>query len=170
MTCARAIFAAATLAALFSLNHAGAENTGTAAAATAEVALTVLSPSGERQLSVAEIESLGLRRVTTRSPWEAGTLTFEGVLLRDLLRHLGLERADSLTVTASDDYTQVIPNEDWANWPLLVATRQDGKPLTRRTQGPTRLVYPLSDHPELDSPVHKPRWVWAISSMEARFN
>jgi len=147
-----------------------AESATTPAALEGEqlVALTILSSSSERRdITVSEIEALGLREVTTRSPWEAGELKLEGVLLRELLRLAGIENAEAVTVRAEDGYTQTIPREDWEKWPLILATRQDGEALTRRTQGPTRIVYPLNDYPELDTPDYKPRWIWTITSIEA---
>lgn len=121
--------------------------------------LKVVANGREAELELRDIEGLGLRRVRTRSPWEDGSFTFEGVLLRDVLKHAGLGDAKAVRVRASDDYIQTIPREDWVNAPVLLATRQDGQPMTRRMQGPTRIVYPLDDHPELDTPLHKPRWV-----------
>jgi hypothetical protein len=146
-----------------------AESATTPAALEGEqlVALTILSSSERRDITVSEIEALGLRQVTTRSPWEAGELKFEGVLLRDVLRLAGMENAEAVTVRAEDGYRQTIPREDWEKWPLILATRQDGQALTKRTQGPTRIVYPLNDYPELDTPDYKPRWIWTITSIEA---
>lgn len=135
--------------------------------APATEALSVLGPEGERTYTLAELEALPLYRVTTTSPWEAGELTFEGVLLRDFLKLVGLADAPAITVRAADGYTQVLPREDWADFPTLLATRQDGRLLTRRTQGPTRIVYPLKDAPALDTELRKPRWVWLIRSIEA---
>jgi hypothetical protein len=117
-------------------------------------------------VTLRQLEKLGLYRVTTPSPFEKGELTFEGVLFRDVLKLVGLEGEDSVTLRAIDEYVQVIPHEDWTEGPLLLATRQDGKLLTRRTQGPTRLVYPLNDYPPFDTPVRKPRWVWLIETLE----
>lgn len=117
-------------------------------------------------VTLRQIEKLGLYRVTTPSPFEKGELTFEGVLFRDVLKLLGVEGEASVTVRAVDEYVQIIPREDWTEGPLLLATRQDGELLTRRTQGPTRLVYPLNDHPAYGTPIHKPRWVWLIRTIE----
>jgi hypothetical protein len=112
------------------------------------------------------LEALGLYRVTTKSPWEEGQLTFEGVLVSDVVEYLGLGSAKALRIRALDDYTQDIPREDWVDRPLLLATRQDGKPLTRRTQGPARLVYPLAEYPDYKAAVHDERWIWVIKSVE----
>lgn len=118
-------------------------------------------------VTLRQLEKLGVYRVVTPSPYEKGELTFEGVLFRDMLKFVGLDGEESVTLRAADDYVQIIPREDWTAGPLLLATRQDGKLLTRRTQGPTRLVYPLNDHPAFDTPVHKPRWIWLIKAIEA---
>jgi hypothetical protein len=117
-------------------------------------------------VTLRQLETLGLHRVVTPSPFEKGQLTFEGVLFRDVLKLLGLEGEKSVTLRAVDEYVQIIPHEDWTEGPLLLATRQDGKLLTRRTQGPTRLVYPINDYPAFDTPIRKPRWVWMIETLE----
>ncbi|AZO00729.1 hypothetical protein EJ066_28525 [Mesorhizobium sp. M9A.F.Ca.ET.002.03.1.2] len=130
------------------------------------VAFNVQRDGKSIPVTLRQLEKLGLYRVTTPSPFEKGQLTFEGVLFRDMLKLFGLEDKDSVTLRAVDDYVQIIPQEDWTEGPLLLATRQDGKLLTRRTQGPTRLVYPLNDHPAFDTPIRKPRWVWLIKTLE----
>lgn len=130
-------------------------------------ALTVIGPQGERTYTLAEVEALPLYRIVTTSPWEMGELTLEGVLLRDFLKLAGLYDAPAVTIRAADGYAQMLPRSDWARVPAFLATRQDGRPLTRRTQGPTRLVYPIKDMPALDTEIRKPRWVWLIQSIEA---
>jgi hypothetical protein len=131
------------------------------------VAFTVQKNGESIPVTLRQLEKLGLYRVTTPSPFETGQLTFEGVLFRDVLKLVGLEGADSVALRAVDEYVQIIPHEDWTEGPLLLATRQDGKLLTRRTQGPTRLVYPLNDYPAFDTPLRKPRWVWLIKTIES---
>lgn len=129
-------------------------------------AVSVIGANGSINVTVAELEAVGLKRVTTHSPWEKGELVFEGILFRDFLEKVGLGDAEAVLVRAIDNYTQSIPRKDWMEGPLLLATRQNGKPLTLRTQGPIRLVYPLRDYPEYDTEIHKRRWVWAITSIE----
>ncbi|TGQ62642.1 MAG: hypothetical protein E5V49_00790 [Mesorhizobium sp.] len=131
------------------------------------VAFEVQKDGKSVPVTLRQLEKLGLYRVTTPSPFEEGQLTFEGVLFRDVLKLLGLNNQGSVTLRAVDDYVQVIPQEDWTEGPLLLATRQDGKLLTRRTQGPSRLVYPLNDYPAYDTPIRKPRWIWLIKAMES---
>lgn len=134
--------------------------------ADATVAFTVIGDNREVPVTVRELEALGLYRVTTASPWEKGDLVFEGVLFSNVVEHVGLGDANAVRLRALDSYTQVIPRQDWIDRPLILATRQDGEQLTRRTQGPTRIVYPLSEYPDYDPAVHDGRWVWLIESLE----
>jgi hypothetical protein len=134
--------------------------------AEAVVAFVVTGNGEELPVTVPELEALGLYQVTTESPWEEGDLTFQGVLFSDVVAYLGLGDATSLRIRALDDYAQEVPREDWVDKPLILATRQDGEPLTRRTQGPSRLVYPLSEYPGYEPTVQDDRWVWLIKRIE----
>ena len=129
-------------------------------------AFTVVDTDNRVDIDLADLSSLPHYKLQTDSPWEEGQQTFEGVLFRDVLKLLNLSDAEAVIVRAKDDYSQRIPREDWLNYPTLLALRADGKTLTRRDQGPTRLVYPVLEHPELNNPVHKNRWVWLIESVE----
>jgi hypothetical protein len=135
-------------------------------AAAAVVAFELVKPGEQRPVIVPELEALGLHRVTTQSPWEKGELTFEGVLFSDVVEYLGFRGARAVRIRALDGYVQDVPREDWLDKPLLLATRQDGVPLVRRTQGPTRLVYPLLEYPDYQPVVQDPRWVWLITTLE----
>lgn len=133
-------------------------------------------PSGEafklmidaetQSVSLAELEGLGMRRVTTSSPWEEGMLTFEGPLLADVVSYLGLDDVPFIKLRAIDGFVAEIPRSDWLDAPVVLATRQDGKLLSRRNQGPTRVIFPLVDYPQLSNEIHKGRWIWLISSLE----
>jgi hypothetical protein len=135
-------------------------------AATAVVAFKLVKQGEQRSVTVPELEALGLHRVTTQSPWEEGELTFEGVLFSDVVEYLGFRDARAVRIRALDGYVQDVPREDWLDKPLLLATRQDGEALVRRTQGPTRLVYPLLEYPDYQPVVQDPRWVWLIKTLE----
>lgn len=129
--------------------------------------VTIQLPGGREQvLSLRELESLGVWQVRTSSPWEKGELTLEGPLLRDVLAHAGVEGVPRIVIRALDDFVQEIPHADWHDFPVILATRADGKPLGRRQRGPTRIVYPLIDHPELATYERRVRWVWMIASIE----
>lgn len=134
--------------------------------ATSGPAFTIVNGPREMQIDLAQLSTLPQYRLLTDSPWEKGQQEFEGVLFRDVLELMQLEDADAVVVRAIDNYAQRIPRKDWADFPALLALRSNGVFLTRRNQGPARLVYPVLDYPELNNPVHKTRWVWLIKTIE----
>jgi len=118
-------------------------------------------------IGVSEIEALGMHVLETSSFWPEDDGVYQGVLLETFLDHAGLGDADAIRVDAADGFSQYIPREDWSRWPLLLASRRDGVPLTRRTKGPLRILYPRDSDPELTSLAYRLRWVWLIVRISA---
>lgn len=129
------------------------------------VLLQVGAPGQERAFTLAQIEAIGLHRVTTSTYWPADDGTYEGPLLRDLLAAAGLANAAQVRVTALDGFTQAIPREDWTRWPVMVATRKNGAALGVRDKGPLRIVYPRDMDPALRDAQYRLRWVWMIKGI-----
>lgn len=129
-------------------------------------AFNVIIDGDTQPVTLAEIEGLGMYRATTTTPWEAGSFTFEGPLLGDVLTYLGLADREKIILRAVDGFTAAIPRVDWQDSPVLLATRRDGKLLSRRAQGPTRIVYPETDFPDYAVQEYKSRWIWLIASVE----
>ncbi|MDA0996888.1 MAG: molybdopterin-dependent oxidoreductase [Proteobacteria bacterium] len=129
--------------------------------------LRVRTRSGERTLSVAEIERLPTFQVTTSTFWPGDDGTYQGVLLADFLKLTGIDGAKEIRVTAIDGFSQIIPSSDWQRWPVVLATRRDGKPLTIRAKGPARVIYPRDMDPQLSESVYRLRWVWLIKLIES---
>jgi len=121
-------------------------------------------------MSLAEIEAIGLFRVSTTTFWPKDDGVYEGVLLSSLLKHVGLADVKELTIWAVDGFSQNIPREDWIMWPILLATRRDGKAMTRRQKGPTRIIYPRDLAPILKDDRYHLRWVWMINEIEKTKN
>jgi len=127
--------------------------------------LDIATAKGVQSYDLATIEELGVYRLITTSPFEDGDLTFEGVLLADLLAKEGIAEATGVELSAIDGYSHVIPREDWTSYPVLLATRQDGEPLS--DLGPLRIIYLISSHPELADELYEARWVWALTTIKA---
>lgn len=116
-----------------------------------------LTVSGDipSKLALSEEDLLKMPRVTVSVADEDGTkIAYEGVPLREILKRAGAPAekdlrgkalASYIVAKASDDYevvftlAEVAP--DFANEPILVADKRDGKPLFGY-QGPFRLVCP----------------------------
>ena len=130
--------------------------------------LTLHGASGKVQLSLAELESLGMHEVRTTTFWPEDDGSYAGPLLRDVLQRAGLDKADEIRVRAKDGFSQVIPRQDWERWPVLLATRHDGQLMRPRNKGPLRIIYPRDMSPELADSVYRLRWVWLVDSIEAK--
>ncbi len=130
----------------------------------------VLSIHGEdgkvHDFTIAQIEALGTYRLTTKTFWPSDDGTYEGVLLSDLLKKVGMHGQKKLLIKAIDDYAVTIPREDWTRWPVLLATRRDGKLLSLRNKGPTRLIFPMALDEKLAVRSMGSHWAWMIKSFE----
>ena len=60
--------------------------------------------------------------------------------MSELLEASGLSSVDAIAVTAENDYRTVIEREIWESVDILVATRVDGRPHSRRVRGPIQFV------------------------------
>ncbi|MGF1609552.1 MAG: molybdopterin-dependent oxidoreductase [Kiloniellales bacterium] len=143
------------------------------AAPTGPVILTVsgaisnTNEDGAATFDDTALEALGLHQLRTSTAWTDGVSTFEGPLLCALLDHVGAE-GDTLVARALNDYTVEIPIDDCRKYPVVLALRSDGRPLSVRDKGPIWIVYPRDDHPELANEVINSRWIWQLEQIEVR--
>jgi hypothetical protein len=115
-----------------------------------------------------DLDAMAQHRLQTATPWTAGTPTFTGVLLRDLLARAGLGRqAGPLTADALNAYRVRIPAADAWRHDVLVATRMNGAVMPLRRFGPYWIVYPLSAQPALDRAEIHDRMIWQLTRLEA---
>lgn len=127
--------------------------------------LSINSPQGVKEYSLAKIESLGLKRLHTTTFWEEDDGVYEGVLLIDLLSHAGMEECTSMVITALDGYEVRIPCADLSKWPVMLATRREGKTMSIRKKGPTRIIYPKDIGGDIALSDMRSRWIWAIKTI-----
>lgn len=128
-------------------------------------ALSLTNVGNEAHLDRALLETFGVTTVRTSTPWSEATHEFEGVLLGSLLKALGAS-GTSMRSRALNDYEVDIPIEDVQRYKVLIAWSCDGISLTRRDKGPLWLVYPWSDHPELNNSATKQRSIWQLHEIE----
>lgn len=128
--------------------------------------LTIATPRGNVAYSIAQLEALGMYRVRTATFWPGDDGVYEGPLLADVLQHAGLGDAAAVKVTAVDEFSAIMPREDWSRWPVILATRREGRPMTARSKGPLRIIYPRDMSPVLEEPVYRLRWIWLVQRIE----
>lgn len=106
-----------------------------------EATLVVAGTDGvETVYTPAQLEKFPTYSLTTTTPWRDEAAMFEGVLLSDILASRGLDKIDAVTVLAENDYKTALPRELWESVRILVATRVNGGPISRRERGPFLFV------------------------------
>jgi len=114
------------------------------------------------------LESLGLVEYDARDIVDdEPEVFFTGVLVSDLLAALQVsENATAISLVASDGYSIEIPLSDIEDYPVLLATQENGQYIDPENRGPIRIVYPRDDFefPEDNSS----RWIWSVVSIEVK--
>ncbi len=131
-----------------------------------DATLVVVGASGDEIIyTPALLEELPTYSLTTRTPWRDVPATFEGVMLRDVLQANGLGPHTSVLVTAENDYSTVISAELLSSVDILVATRVDGQPHTRRARGPIQFILDLDEYASSDL-TQEANYVWMAARIE----
>jgi len=128
--------------------------------------LSVAGANGDVSYTQADLEALGAVRMRTITPWREDMTDFEGVLLQDVLEANGITGAGKIRVTAENGYATEIEASVWKQFPILLATRVNGRPHSRRARGPIQFVLPMSDAPEVGSDGYLSNWVWMAARIE----
>ena len=132
-----------------------------------DASLVILGADGsEAVYSPAMIETFQTYSLTTTTPWRDQPARFEGVLLADLLTAHGLDSAQSIRVTAENDYSTIMSRELLESVDILVVTRVDGAAHTRRERGPIQFVMSAEDYAGSDL-TSESNLVWMAARIEA---
>ena len=118
----------------------------------------------EARFDVAALEALGLTTVTTSTPWTDGAVTYEGVLGRVLMEHVGAKGSE-LVARALNDYLADIPIADFTAYDVILAIKANGTYLPIRDKGPIFVVYPLDAHPDIMNNTIYSRCVWQLTRL-----
>lgn len=106
-----------------------------------QAALEVVGADGQsKTYTPNDLEGFDTYRLRTVTPWREEPAEFDGVLLVDVLAASGMADVPAIRVTAENDFSSVIRREVWMSVPILVATRVDGNPHSRRARGPIQFV------------------------------
>jgi len=115
------------------------------------------------ELDLASLEKMRQVQVEAAEPFLKRRVTFEGVLLSDLLQVAGVpDSASTVSLTALDDYKVDFKLSDVRSSQMLLATKADGKHMPVDRSGPIRIVFPdsstLGRNPDL--------WIWSVATMK----
>jgi hypothetical protein len=118
------------------------------------------------QLDDRGLDSLGRIRIDLYEPWVKQRMGFQGVWLADLLDAAGVDdHAQSLHITALDNYQVDLPLADVRGGGVLLATRTgDGGPIPVADGGPIRIVF--ADGVEAGTNANQ--WIWSLTTIDVR--
>ncbi|QET66357.1 molybdopterin-dependent oxidoreductase [Citrobacter werkmanii] len=138
---------------------------------TGKVLLTVsgnienTNEDGKATFDTASLEKLGMVSFQTTSPWYNGRTTFSGIPLQKLMDFVGA-KGTVVKVTALNDYTTVIPLNDFKKYNVILALKINGKYMQIRDKGPLFIVYPYDSISELNNQIYYSRSAWQVSRMD----
>ncbi|MBO9135220.1 MULTISPECIES: oxidoreductase [Rhizobium] len=110
------------------------------------------------------LETLGLETVETSTPWYDGKVRFEGVSLQKLMTLVGA-KGSTVTAIALNDYSCVIPLEDFKKYHVILALKRDGKYMAIRDKGPLFIVYPYDSDSQLQNQLYYTRSAWQVAKL-----
>lgn len=151
------------------IGGAFALGSGTADAARVcpSMTITVSADGLSDRIGCDVLDPLPMAEVTTDTPWTDGPSRFEGYPLYELLIALGLEGRD-IEAAALNDYSATLCWDLIDTYRPVLATVQDGRPLSVRSRGPFWLVLPFDDHAELRNDMHFFKAVWQLDRIADR--
>ena len=136
----------------------------TAQAATV-LTVTAVDASGAEIVTDYAIEDLAALpqvELWTDNDYIDAVSLFTGPRLRDVLPE-GLTAEDEISLTALNDYSVTIPASDALSYDVILATTLNGKKMSVRDKGPIWVIYPMSDHSELQEASYNDRLIWQLA-------
>lgn len=112
------------------------------------------------QFDTAALQALPQVTVRADFPKDGAVYSFEGPLLKDVLASVGAT-GEIVTIRALDGYAVEIPLEAAFVNGAVVALKRDGIPFAIGDFGPTHVIFPRAERPDLAS-MPDDWWVWSI--------
>jgi hypothetical protein len=132
-----------------------------------EISGLVSKPNQSDAISIdlRTLEQMPLVKLRAFEPFEEREITFQGVLMSDLMAIAGADpKASEAHFTALDDYEIDIPLEEFTRTDVLLATKADGEHMSIEEGGPTRIIFPanseMGENPDA--------WIWNVETIVVR--
>jgi hypothetical protein len=131
----------------------------------AEGILTITTPKSTTSFTQAELLGMPQTTVVTLNDYVDDVTTFQGPSLRLLLEKLDISQDATLKMVALNGFSSHIPASDAFNYSVVLAVLRNGKTMPVREKGPIWVIYPMDEHPELQSDIYNGRLVWQLKSI-----
>lgn len=113
---------------------------------------------------LAMLSALVQRRFSVKTPWDPRPVSFEGPLLREVLK-AAEARGSRLTLVAVNDYKVEVPMDDLEHWDVVLALKMNGQAIPTRTKGPLFVVYPFDQAQGTLLDQFRDRSIWQLVSI-----
>jgi len=120
------------------------------------------------ELTRSELQQLDQVELRTENEFVDGLTTFTGPLARDVLDSVGRGVRNTVLLTAANDFQVEIPISDFDNYDVVFALSANGETLSPRDKGPIWVIYPMSQHNELQDPIFNARLIWQLVRIDIR--
>lgn len=121
----------------------------------------------EARFDLPMIEALPRTAVKTQNPWEASWVTYEGVLIRDLLKFVDAN-GTVLKITALNDYRADLNVSDTHSISVILAYKRNGEYMPVREKGPLFIVFPFSENSSLATEERYAQSVWQVARITVK--
>lgn len=111
-----------------------------------------------------QLEAMPMNTIVTTTPWHDGAITFEGVPLSALMKHVGAT-GNRAVVFALNNYSADIPVDEFDAYEPILALKRNGEYMPISDKGPLFVVYPFDQYPELKNELHYTRSVWQVRAI-----
>jgi hypothetical protein len=120
--------------------------------------------AGHAQFDLPMLQQMPVAVIKTATPWFDGVHKLSGVKLSDLLKAVGAAGA-TIHAIALNDYMVEIPLADAEKDGVIIAYAYDDQPMSVRDKGPLWVIYPLTEHPDLNTPEIQSKMIWQLKAM-----
>lgn len=120
----------------------------------------------EKLVTLEELRALPQVTLRTANEFADGLNDYTGPLARDVIQLIGTGTGTRVKLTAANDYAVVIDLQEFEDYDVIFALGANGEVFSVRDKGPIWVMYPISEHVELQDPVFNNRLIWQLVRLE----
>ena len=132
-----------------------------------EAILTMKGADGSQvMLTEAQFAALPQYAIATENEHLDGMNCYEGPLGRDIMTLMNATSADTINLTAINDYWVEMPMSLILDYDVVFARSVNGQALSLRDKGPIWVMIPQADNSELRDPFYGTYMVWQLNRVD----
>ena len=137
----------------------------------APVGVTLVNGATKTDVTVGQWEAkrTQIKTVDYSLPGTTKEYEFTGVTLASLMEIAGATGCTEIVVRSSDGWEAIVYAEDAKAYDILITDDYvGGKDIPADAGGPIKMVFPATEHPELNEKYDAYAWQWYVSEIEFR--